>query len=69
MNSAGGEVEAGSINGERGETLQNLIQQQPGMAESVQNDRNRAIMCRRIAQLVDGHAPLQLGLANEIGSI
>jgi hypothetical protein len=31
----GGEVEAGSIDGKCGETLQNLVEIQPKMAESV----------------------------------
>jgi hypothetical protein len=35
MSSGGGKVDAGSINGERGETLQNLVQRQSKMAESV----------------------------------
>jgi hypothetical protein len=35
MSSGGGEVEAGSIDGEWGETLQNLVWRQPKMAESV----------------------------------
>jgi hypothetical protein len=35
MSSGGGKVDAGSINGERGETLQNLVERQPQLAESV----------------------------------
>jgi hypothetical protein len=35
MSSGGGEVEAGSISGGSDETLQNLVQQWPELAESV----------------------------------
>jgi DNA-binding Lrp family transcriptional regulator len=66
MSSGGGEVDAGSINGTCGETLQNLVLRPPKMAESVQNLTNRAIICRSVTKLAEDHARMQLDLRTKL---
>jgi len=66
MSSGGGEVNAGSIDADRDETLQNPVLQRPKLAEFVQNHDNCAIICRAIARPVDGQAPMQLDLRTKL---
>jgi Lrp/AsnC family leucine-responsive transcriptional regulator len=66
MSSGRGEVEAASIDGERGETLQNLVLEEPELAESVKNPEKRAIICRAIAKPADGHSRMQLDLRTKL---
>jgi Lrp/AsnC family leucine-responsive transcriptional regulator len=59
-------VNAGSIDAERDETLQNLVLHGPKLAEFVQNHDNCAIICCDIAKLVDGLARVQLDLRTKL---
>jgi Lrp/AsnC family leucine-responsive transcriptional regulator len=66
MSSGDGEVEAGSINGGCGETLQNPAQRQPVLAESVQNHDNHAIICRAITLSVEERFCMQPDLPTKL---